>query len=177
MLRSIAHSAAAPSAPPHDSDLKRLLPAGRPPLHRSAGSARPSRHQRDGALGVARVGEAGSAGLSQLETPPIATPRSGRRAAVAGSPPPPLPHTTTSAATAAAAAAILCVGAPSAVRRRIELNSYCASQRLGAGVEPPFPRTAPDSAGRGYSRPHTTTSDPTPPHTHPSAPARHNTWA
>ena len=87
------------------------------------------------------------------------------------------PHTTTSAATAAAAAAILCVGAPSAVRRRIELNSYCASQRLGAGVEPPFPRTAPDSAGRGYSRPHTTTSDPTPPHTHPSAPARHNTWA
>ena len=50
-------------------------------------------------------------------------------------------------------------------RRRRNIESGCRAVRRRG------------SAGRGYSGPHTTTSDPTPPHTHPSVPARHHTWA
>ena len=68
----------------------------------------------------------------------------------------------------------------------------CRHRTGEAGVKVPSPRSQPRqpnttpapprrpppvAPAEAHTRPHTTTSDPTPPHTHPSAPARHHTWA
>ena len=66
-------------------------------------------------------------------------------------------------------------------KRRVAANRNAAARRpprhTPAAHHQPGPAPQSAAAGGPHSRPHTTTSDPTPPHTSPSIPARHNTCA
>ena len=130
---------------------------------------------------------------ARIKSPPIAAPQSGRRTAIAAlsaaatappphpppppSPSPPLPPTP---AVSTASDALCNVPSP------LIAAPLCRRRGASPGNQPRQPSTTPSQRSpptppvppaEAHSRPHTTTSDSTPPHTHPSAPARHHTWA